>query len=271
MQQFIKIITILIFSLTSLNAFKIFPFPQNASLTENFSTNCLQMTQSQQILKAYIMVGLKSNFQNPKESLKKAVVDYDIRAHKVKEYFQDLLKKSGKEGADKGIKAFDEAMKLWQENKKMLQLPPTKKNALTIRKNFLTMINKLLEGTKPLATPDLELISLTGKLCRKPMEVTIDYLLRIWGVDMPNYKQDVENIIKNFHKNLDTLSNNRLNNKESLALLKKSKMQFRYFEFMYKSKTRFIPSLLSKKADDNFKIIRDIKKIYKQRAQSDKL
>ena len=133
------------------------------------------------------------------------------------------------------------------------------------------MINKLLEGTKPLATPDLELISLTGKLCRKPIEVTIDYLLRIWGVDMPNYNSDVENIIKNFHKNLDILSKNRLNNKESLALLKKSKMQFRYFEFMYKSKTRFIPSLLSKKADDNFKIIRDIKKIYKQRAQSDKL
>ncbi|RUM66097.1 MAG: hypothetical protein DSZ06_03975 [Sulfurospirillum sp.] len=267
MKHFIKIVTILVFTLTSLNAFEIFPFPKNASLTENFSTNCLQMTQSQQILKAYIMVGLKSNFQNPKENLKKAIVDYDIRAHKVKEYFQDLLKKSNKNGADSAIKAFDEAMNLWQENKKMLELTPSKKNGLIIRKNFLKMINKLLDGTKPLATPDLELISLTGKLCRKPMEITIDYLLRIWGVDMPDFKQNVEKTINNFHKNLDTLSKSSLNNKESLALLQKAKKQFRYFEFMYKAKSHFIPSLLSKKADDNFKIIRDIKKIYKQRAK----
>jgi len=36
--------------------FEIDPFNPKASLVENFSTNCLQMTQSQQILKAYIMV-----------------------------------------------------------------------------------------------------------------------------------------------------------------------------------------------------------------------
>ena len=128
------------------------------------------------------------------------------------------------------------------------------------------MINFLLAGTKPLATPDLELISLTGKLCRKPMEITIDYLLKIWGVDMPGYKDDVKNIVKNFHSDLTKLSANKLNNKESLALLQKSKKQFKFFEFMLNSKSRFVPTLLSKKADDNFLIIRDIKKIYKRQA-----
>ena len=134
------------------------------------------------------------------------------------------------------------------------------------RRNFLDMINFLLAGTKPLATPDLELISLTGKLCRKPMEITIDYLLKIWGVDMPDYQEDVKKIIKNFHKDLELLSANKLNNKESLKLLQKSKKQFKFFEFMLNSKSRFVPTLLSKKADDNFIIIRDIKKIYKSEA-----
>jgi len=243
-------------------AFEIDPFDPNATLVENFSTNCLQMTQSQQILKAYIMVGLNSNFQNPKENLSRAIVAYDKRAHQVHDYFFKLL------GDHQEAKeAFDEALHLWNESKKMLKQPPTKENALKIKHNFLVMIQKLLAGTKPLATPDLELISLTGKLCRKPVEITNDYLMRIWGVHIPGYEEEIAQIIKNFHKNLDTLRENPLNNEESLALLDKARKQFMFFEIMYNSKTRFIPNLLSKKADDNFKIIRQIKKIYKKEAQ----
>ena len=48
----------------------------------------------------------------------------------------------------------------------------------------------------------------------------------------------------------------------------KAKREFSFFEFMHKSKTNFIPSLLSKKADDNFLIIRTIKKIYKKEAKA---
>ena len=242
--------------------FEIDKFDAKDSLTQNFSTNCLQMTQSQQILKAYVMVGLNSTYKNPKENLKRAIVDYDTRAYQVKEYFLKLLKPDD----TKAKESFDKAIELWTKNKDMLEKTPTKENALKIRRNFLDMINFLLAGTKPLATPDLELISLTGKLCRKPMEITIDYLLKIWGVDMPDYQEDVKKIIKNFHKDLELLSANKLNNKESLKLLQKSKKQFKFFEFMLNSKSRFVPTLLSKKADDNFIIIRDIKKIYKSEA-----
>ncbi len=265
--MFQRVLISLLFLVSFADAFVIFPFHKNASLVENFSTNCLQMTQSQQILKAYLMIGLNSNFQNPKESLKKAIPDYEKRMLEVKNYFTPLLEKKGEEG-EKAIAAFERAYKLWLTNRAMLEQTPTKENALKIRENFQVMIKELLKGTKPLATPELELISLTGKLCRKPMEITIDYLLKIWGVALPNYHKDVENIIKNFHKDLEELAKNPLNNEESRKLLKKSERGFKYFEMMYKSKSIFIPSLLSKKADENFKIIRDIKKIYKQNASS---
>ena len=259
----IKLFSLLFIFTTSHQAFEIDPFDPNATLTENFSTNCLQMTQSQQILKAYIMVGLNSNFQNPQETLKKAIKAYDKRAYEVRAYFHDLLGDKNTEAKE----AFDEAMKLWQQSKAMLEQQPTKANALKIKANLQKMITKLLEGTQPLATPDLELISLTGKLCRKPIEITNDYLMRIWGVEIPNYHKEIEKIIANFHKNLDTLSQNTLNNAESLALLEKARKQFMFFEIMYKSHSRFIPNLLSKKADDNFLIIRKIKMIYKKEAQ----
>ena len=243
------------------SGFEIDPFVEGTPLLETFSTNCLQMTQSQQILKAYVMVGLESNFNNPKENLAKAIPIYDDRMHKVRDYFHKKLG-SHKEARE----AFDEAMSLWKESKKMLETAPTKENALKIKKNFLVMIDKLLAGTQPLATPDLELISLTGKLCRKPLEVTIDYLMRVWDIDVPNYKTDIEATIDNFHANLKTLGANKLNNEESKKLLKKSERGFKFFEFMYKSKSKYIPSLLSRKADDNFVIIRDVKKVFKTQA-----
>ncbi len=256
-----KILFSTVIILSTLSAFEIDPFDPKAPLLENFSTNCLQMTQSQQILKAYMMIGLHSNFGDPKENLAKAIPLYDKRAYQVREYFQKRL-----DGHEDAKKAFDEAMVLWNTNKEMLIQTPTKENAVKIKKNFLLMINKLLAGTKPLATPELELISLTGKLCRKPLEITIDYLLKIWGVEVENYDEEINKIIVNYGKNLEILSINKLNNAESQELLEQAKKQFMYFEFAHQSGKVSIPSLLSKKADNNFKIIREIKKIFKKQA-----
>jgi len=263
MKIIVKAILMVVIFIEGLSAFKIDPYPKDTSLTEIFSINCLQMTQSQQMLKAYIMVGVKNKFQNPEEHLAQAIIDYDKRMHQVRKYFYTVLTKKNHKNAKK---SFDDALDLWKINKKMLEVKPSKENVLLIKKNFLKMIDKLLEGTHPIATSELELISLTGKLCRKPMEVTIDYLIRMWGVEVEDYEHNIESTIAKYHQNLKLLSANKLNNDESHALLKKAEKEFKFFEFMYKSKTKFIPSLLSKKADDNFLIIRSIKQIYKKQA-----
>jgi len=261
MKQLRNGIFILFALMGNLMAFEVDPYKE-ASLLETFSTNCLQMTQSQQMLKAYVMIGLKSNFQDPKKDLKKAIVVYDNRMHKVRDYFHEKLGSH-----DDAKKSFDEALVIWKESKAMLEAEPTKENALKIRTNFLLMINKLLEGTKPLATPDLELISLTGKLCRKPLEITVAYLMKIWGAEIDAYDSVVTHIIDNYGKNLIILGSNELNNKESKALLEKAKREFTFFQIMSKAKSRFIPSLLSKKADNNFLIIRHIKQVFKEEAK----
>ncbi len=252
-----------LFTLGSLQAFTIDPFPKNGTLNDIFSTNCLQMTQSQQMLKAYIMKGLNSNFDNPSENLKRAVPAYDKRFRQIKAYFQKRLK-----SYPEAIKAFDKAQNIWDESKKILQAPPTKEGALKLKANFARMIPLLLQGSKPAAKGGLELLSLTGKLCRGPMKITIDYLLRIWGAKLPNYEADVQNIITNFHKHLKELKANPMNNKKTLALLEKARKGFMFYEVMYKSKTHFVPNLLSHKADENFKIIRAIKAEYKKELAS---
>ncbi len=243
----------------SLWVFEIDPFPKDGSLKDVFNTNCLQMTQSQQMLKAYIMKGLNSTFDDPAGSLEKAIPAYDRRFTQIKEYFQKRLKNH-----PEAVEAFDKAQKIWDESKKILQAPPTKEGALQLKQNFKRMIPLLLQGSKPAAKGGLELLSLTGKLCRRPMKITIDYLLRLWGAPMPDYEADVQNIIDNFHANLKKLEANPLNNARTRKLLEQARKGFMFYEMMYNSKTRFIPNLLSRKADDNFKIIRGIKAEYKK-------
>jgi hypothetical protein len=249
----------LLFTLGPLRAFEIDPFPKNGTLTDVFNTNCLQMTQSQQMLKAYIMKGLGSNFDDPEGSLKRAIPAYDQRFTQIRNYFQKRLKDH-----PEAIKAFDQAQAIWNESKKILQQPPSKEGALKLKANFSKMIPLLLRGSKPAANGGLELLSLTGKLCRGPMKISIDYLLKLWGARMPDYEADVQNIIDNFHQNLKELEANRLNNDYTKKLLERTRKGFMFFEMMYNSKTRYIPNLLSRKADDNFRIIRAIKAEYKK-------
>ena len=254
-----KLLLVLTLLSASLSALQIDPFPKNGTLKDIFNTNCLQMTQSQQMLKAYIMKGLNSTFDDPAGSLKRAVPAYDRRFRKIKKYFQSRLKEN-----PEAVQAFDQAQTIWNESKKILEAHPTKEGALKLKENFSRMIPLLLKGSKPAANGGLELLSLTGKLCRGPMKITIDYLLKLWGAEMPDYEADVQAIIDHFHKNLKELEANPLNNDRTRKLLKEARNGFLFYEMMYNSKTRFIPNLLSRKADDNFKIIRQIKAEYKK-------
>jgi len=240
-------------------ALDIEPFdPQKATLSDAFDTNCLQMTQSQQMLKAYIMKGLNSSFEDPSGRLEKALPAYDRRFTQIRSYFWPLLKEN-----PEALEAFGKAQSIWEESRKILAKPPTPQGALQLKKNFSQMIPYLLAGTKPVADEGLELLSLTGKLCRGPMKISIDYLLKIWGADLPDYEADVARIIEEFHQNLNTLEADPRNDDQTRALLEQARRGFRFFEMMYNAKQRFIPNLLSKKADDNFRIIRRIKAAYK--------
>ena len=242
-----------------LSALQIDPFPKNGTLKDVFNTNCLQMTQSQQMLKAYIMKGLNSTFDDPAGSLKRAIPAYDKRFTQIREYFQSRLKSN-----PEAVQAFNDAQKIWDESKKILETPPTKEGALKLKADFSRMIPLLLKGSKPAAKGGLELLSLTGKLCRGPMKITIDYLLKLWGAQVPDYEADVQVIIDNFHANLKELETNPLNNDRTRKLLEQARKGFMFYEMMYNSKTRYIPNLLSRKADDNFRIIRAIKAEYKK-------
>ena len=232
------------------------PLPANMTTSQALYINCLQRTQTQQMLKDYLMVALKSTYKNPQKSLKDGIPLYDNRIHQLNDYFLPLLVDYPKEK-----KMVADALAIWNESKKLLEAPPTKANALTLEKNFLKMVHNLGKA-KVLATKSFKAVGMTGGLCRDPLYMSNTYLMKIWGVNLPDYNAIMEKRITHFQTNITKLKAFTGNNDETKSYIEKSEKAFLVFTFMYKESSSAVPTLISKNADKIFVYIRTLKKLY---------
>ena len=251
-----QIIGFLLVMISSAWGLDVPPLPANMTTSQALYINCLQRTQTQQMFKDYLMVALESNYKDPKKSLKEGIPLYDKRIHQLNDYFLPLLSDHPKEK-----KMVADALTIWNESKKLLEAPPTRANALTLEKNFLKMVHNLGKA-KVLATKSFKAVGMTGGLCRDPLYMSNTYLMKIWGVDLPDYNAIMEKHITHFHTNITKLKAFQGNNDETKAYIAKSEKAFLFFTFMYKALNRAIPTLISEKADNIFLYIRTLKKLY---------
>ncbi len=239
-----------------LSAVEIEPISSDLPLGKALFINCLQRTQTQQLLKEYLMAALGSTYKNPKEELPRSVEKYDKRFRVLYDYFMKRIKEP------KARKKMEQADALWQESKKMLLAPPSKENALKLEKNFKEMIH-LLGAPKVLKTKkSFAAVGKTGHLCREPLFMSNLYLMKLWGVNLPDYEERMQRHIANYRKDLKFLKEYPKNTPEIETLIRKAQRNFIFFEMMYKQNRTAIPTLISKKADDIFTNIQTIKKLY---------
>ena len=232
------------------------PLKSNFSLTKALYINCLQRTQTQQLLKEYIMIALKSNYDNPKEKLPKDVKAYDERFYVLYNYFMHKLK--DKQARKKMKKAKD----LWESSKKILLKEPDNKNIMILDNNFKEMIH-LLSAPKVLKTKkSFKAVAKTGHMCRIPLYMANLYLMKVLGIEIPDYIKRMQDYIKKFREDIKFLEAYSENTDDIKNYLKKASNSFIFFEMMYRSKRSAIPTLISKKADDIFYNIRTIKSLY---------
>ncbi len=259
-KQFIQSLAGLIVLSTTIMAIDIQPLPKDFGLTKALSVHCLQKTQTQQLLKEYIKIGLHIRYGKPIETLKDAIVKYDKRLHALNDFFQATIKDEDSK------KQLADAIPLWNENKAMLEAPPTKENALKIQKNWMKIL-KLFGATKVLVKKDFEIIKQTANLCYIPQYMANVYLMKIWGIDIPRYKEKMEKNIETFDKNLALLRKNNRTTDVIKKELKSIERAFMFFKFTYDSDTTSVPSLIARKADKIFKNVRSSKKKYRGMAE----
>jgi len=245
-------------AITAISSIEIKELPSRLTLSSALYNHCLELTQSQQLFKEYIFIGLKNRYKNPEKSLPISIEKYDKRLKTLQAFFHTKFTD------EKDKKTFDEGGLLWEKVKKLLQKPPTKENALLLQKTLSHMYKKL-KATKVLLTKSksFQPIKITGRLCYLSQDMANLYLLaKAWHIQMPDYQKKMQAKMAEFEKKLATLKKLPINTPNIQADIESVEKAYSYFAYMYNAKTAVIPTLIGKKSDDIFKKIELVKRNY---------
>ena len=245
-----------------LSAIEIEPLPKNATLSDVLYVNCLQVTQEQQLLKTYILSGMSLRYKSPKKELSEALGSYEERLHKTVHFFQKKVQ-------DKRLKSeLDAVLQRWKEVRSILEKKP-EKSKVPILKKHLDFISKVLVTVhKRLGKKGLNVIAVTGGLCRGPFYIANLYFMKTWGVPVKDYDKKMAKYRAEYEKRLAVLENYPKNTEEIKRYIHKAKAAFSLMnEYIKNSHKVFVPALISQKSDRNFQYILHIKNLYGKLAQ----
>ena len=249
-KYFKRILAVSVFSTNILFAIEI------SSLSQAVDIAGKQRMYTQRMLKDYAMIGMNNTYGDPHKDLTKTINAFSDHLKALKEYVtNDALREE-----------LNKVEKLWQPIRKELQTVPNLQKVGKLQADLEVLLKASDTVTRQLAkesgNTSGKIVNMAGRQRMLSQRMASLYMLKVWGVEDPNFKMKLDESMKLFKSSLLTLEGSSLNSDETKVLLTKVKRSFMFFEMMNRSKSKFVPTLIYKKSDEILKNMNRVTELY---------